>query len=326
MRIFVGSTYLITGMSGFVGQHLANLLHKKYPRARIVGFDSARTRAKSTLHTHSLITSMSVDITDAAQVRDAIASITPDYVFHLAGQSSVKKSFDDPATTMRVNVEGTRNLIEALLANRLLCTTRVLIVSSADVYGPTTEKKILIPETHALHPVSPYGKSRVLQEEIVTHYIRDYGLQAVICRSFPHTGPGQPPITVCPSIARQIAEIEKGKQDLVLHVGNTTVVRDFSDVRDIISAYELLIHDPLLNGTFNVCSGKEYSIGTIIKTLVEYSSKKITITQDPALYRNDDIPRLVGNNTKLHKATGWKPRIAFEKTLKDLLEFYRRTG
>ncbi len=300
----------ITGISGFAGKYLAEYLAEK--GLEVYGID--RTGAK--------IEGADVevcDILDQKKLARTIAAVKPDYVFHLAAQSSVPKSFEQPEETMRINVEGTRNLLEAILSAKISPT--ILVISSLQIYGKPD--KVPITEAAELRPKSPYAKSKVEQERLCKEYGKK-GLKLIISRSFNHTGPGQTPDFVWASFGKQIAEIEKGEKG-ELKVGNLEVERDFSDVRDIVKAYYLAVKKGKVGETYNICSGKAYNLRKMLDVLISNSKAKLKLSTDPKLVR-EDVPVLYGDNTKFCKATGWKPEIPFEKTLKDILEYWRKSA
>ncbi len=294
---------LITGIGGFVGPYLKR--HLSENNFEVYGMDISSGKDVD----------YETDILNKKEVEDCIINIKPDLVFHLAAQSSVKLSFSQPKLTMNVNVKGTAHLLNAVKTH--IPDSKVLIVSSADVYG--VSKKIPIREDFELSPVSSYGKSRLEQEKLAL----SYGLNLVICRSFPHTGPGQRPIFVCSDFAKQIAEIENGKESII-YIGNIDVKRDFTDIRDIVRAYLLALKKCDFNEVYNVCSGKSHSIREILDILLGFTDKEVQIRTDTAKLRKGDISILEGDNSKFVKKTGWKPEILLERTLKDLLDYWRK--
>jgi GDP-4-dehydro-6-deoxy-D-mannose reductase len=302
---------LITGVSGFVGQHLTSILLEK--GHTVYGFDRSSKDIPE-------VNQKKIDILDQKAVEELILEIKPDYIFHLAAQSSVKSSWDNPEQTKAVNVQGTKNIFDAILTANISDSCKILVVSSAEIYG--VPKEDLIKETDQLNPVNPYGESRLEQEQLIEEYLKK-GLNIVITRSFPHTGPLQLPIFVCSSFAQQVALIESGKQEPILDVGNLSAVRDFSDVRDVVKAYCTLLFEDK-KGVFNVCSGKGVSIEDILKMLVEMSGTEIKVQVNPDKFRPNDIPSLVGDNSLIVKETGWKPEIELKNTLTDLLNYWRK--
>lgn len=295
---------LITGVNGFVGPYLKrHLLDNGF---EVIGTDISFGRDVD----------CEIDLLDREGIEKLIIKTKPSLIFHLAAQSSVKLSWAKPDLTRNINVQGTKNLLDAVKNN--IPESKILIVSSADVYG--IPKKVPVNEDSELNPVSPYGKSRVEQERLAL----SYGLNLVVTRSFNHTGRGQKPIFVCSDFAKQIAEIENGKK-AVINVGDVTIKRDFTDARDIVIAYLLALQKCKFNEVYNICRGTVYSIKQILDILVSFTDKEIRIRQDKTKLREKDIPLMEGNNSKFVKATGWKPNIPIEKTLKDLLDYWRES-
>jgi len=302
---------LITGINGFVGKHLSSFL--SYKSKEVYGFDrSGSQNNKSKV--------FQIDILNRNEVFNLIKKIKPNSIFHLAAQSSVKNSWQNPEKTMQVNVLGTKNLLDAVISAGLTKSCRILVVSSAEIYG--LPKEIPMKEDHQLNPISPYGKSRLQQEKLIQEYIRKYNLNIIIARSFPHTGPGQSKNFVCSNFAHQISGIDSKQNEPIIRVGNLNAERDFTDVRDIVKAYYLLVHKNL-KGTFNVCSGKSIKISEILNKLLKFSNKKITVKKDKLRMRPSDIPVLVGNNSLIKETINWKPKIPIEKTLLDLFNYWR---
>ncbi len=298
----------ITGVSGFVGKYLAeHLLRNGF---EVCGIDRKGAEIKGC--------KIEVcDILDKERLSAVVESAKPDAIFHLAALSSVSKSFEAAKETKRVNVEGTRNLLDAVAEAKI--SPVILVISSLQIYGkPDT---LPIKEDAPLRPASPYAESKAEQEKLCMEYSKK--LKIIISRSFNHTGPGQSDDFVWPSFAKQIAEIEAGKRK-ELSVGNLDVERDFSDVRDIVKAYLLAIQKCKPGEVYNICSGKAYNIGKMLDVMKSYSTEKIEVAVDGARVRKKDVPALYGDNSKFTRATGWKPQIPFEKTLKDILEYWRK--
>jgi len=296
---------LITGIGGFVGNYLAKeLLSNGY---EVYGIDVNEKKIDN-------VKFSKVDLLDKGAVSDVIKAIKPDVVFHLAAQSSVKKGWEQPELTFDINVNGTKNILDAVGKD-----VEVLVVGSADIYG--IPKDVPIREDSGLNPISPYGKSRLEQEKLVLEYCKK-GFQIVMTRSFTHTGPGQLPIFVCSDFAKQVVEVEKGIREEVL-TGNLDVRRDFTDVRDMVKAYLLAVGKCEIGERYNICSGRGFTIKDILDILLGMSNIQLEVKQDAAKIRKNDIPVMVGDNTKFCNATGWKPEIPFEKTLKDLLDYWR---
>ncbi len=321
---------LITGIAGFVGPYLAeHLLSNKH---EVFGVDILKKKIENVI-------SYQTDILDIEGLFSVINEIRPDYVFHLAAQSSVEKSFSQPEFTKKVNVGGTKNLLDSILSAGI--KPAILIVSSAQIYG--FPKQLPITEQHPLNPQSPYAKSRLEQEKLVLEYSKECNdvlnseglfsimneimpnMRVVIARSFNHTGPGQSTEFVCSDFAKQIVEIEKGLKEPLVKVGNLEAKRDFTDVRDIVKGYLLALEKGETGECYNLCSGKAYSIEEILQMLIKESKcKDIKVEKDPQKTRAGDITVLLGDNSKFCKQTGWKLEIQIEQTLSDILEYWRK--
>lgn len=299
---------LVTGINGFVGPYLAEHLREK--GHKVFGIDKNVENNKNNFR---------VDLTDFSRVYEVVNEIKPDYIFHLAAISSVKLAKRFPKLAFEVNVNGTKNIMEAVLKSKI--NPSILITSTADVYG--IPKKTPITESHSVNPISIYAKSKLEQEKIALKYSKNKNLKVVVSRSFTHTGPKQPESFVCSDFAKQIAEIEKGKEPIIC-VGNLNVKRDFSDVRDIVKAYSLSLEKCEPGEVYNICSEKAYSIEGIVKILLSFSKIKIKIKQEKQRMRKHDIPILLGDCSKFKRITHWKPDITFEKTLRDILDYWRR--
>ena len=298
---------LISGINGFVGQYLSAYLQIK--NFSVYGFDIIKNSSNKQEHIFE------ISLFDEKRLHEIVTKIKPDFVFHLAGFSSVKRSFSQSELTKIINVNGTKNLLEAIIQAQI--NPRILIVSSAEIYG--VPHYTPIDERHPLNPNSPYAESRLEQEKLC----EKYDLDIIVSRSFNHTGPKRPPIFVCSDFAKQIAEIEIKKNAPVISVGNLEVKRDFTDVRDMVKAYLLALEKCKKGEIYNICSGNSYKIQTILETLLSLSKTKIKIKQDLKKMRPNDIPILQGDYTKFKKATSWNPIIPIERTLEDILENWR---
>ena len=299
---------LITGISGFAGRHLASRLNEK--GHEVHGIDRSGGEVKgSKVYV--------CDILESENLGSITSRVKPDAIFHLAAFSSVRKSFSEPEPAKKINVDGTINVLDAAAE----CGTDpvVLAISSLQVYG--SPDKVPIDETAEIRPENPYAESKAEQEKACMEYFRNGKVRVIIARSFNHTGTGQPADFVWPSFAKQIAEIEKGKRD-VLKAGNLDVERDFSDVRDVVRAYELAAGKCRPGEAYNVCSGKPLNIGKMLETLKSFSTADVRVVTDPDRVRKES-PALYGDNSKLSGETGWKPEIPFETTLRELLEYWR---
>ncbi|MBI2080707.1 MAG: GDP-mannose 4,6-dehydratase, partial [candidate division NC10 bacterium] len=219
------------------------------------------------------------------------------------------------------NAGGTVSLLEAAAA--AAPGARVLVIGSAEAYGEVEEDDLPLTEDRPLRPLTPYGLSKAAAEKVALFYARSRGLPVLVARAFNHTGPGQEPTFVCSDFARQIARIEAGLTGAVLRVGDLTARRDFSDVRDVVRAYDLLLEKGTPGETYNVCSGRAWSIGEILEILRGLAGTPIAVEADPTRGRSEDVPVLVGSFAKLEAATGWRPAIPLPRTLKDLLDSWR---
>lgn len=294
---------VVTGGLGFVGQHL--VAHLLECGDEVVTLDRSGDRA--------------VDITDAAAVAAAVAEAAPHAVYHLAGWADVGGSWAHPRTVLRVNAEGTLNVLDAC---RAAGVSRVLSVSSADVYGLVTEAELPLTERSPLRPTSPYAASKVAADALAQQAFLGHDLGVVRVRPFNHLGPGQAEAFVAPALAARIARAERAGGGQVA-VGNLSARRDFTDVRDVVRAYRLLMESGEPGEVYNVCSGVAVAVQDLADRLVAMSTESVDLVQDPDLVRPVDLPVLRGDASKLTAATGWTPEIPLEQTLADLLDDMR---
>ncbi len=288
---------LVTGADGFVGLHL-------------VGYLTAEG---------DQVVPSSCDVTNRDAIVAEFARADADVVYHLAGQADVGGSWQNPVETIRVNVEGTLNVLDAA---RLAGCRRVVAITSADVYGRISEADLPIRETHDLQPVSPYAASKAAAEMVCIQAGLAHGLEVVRVRAFNHLGPGQSDRFVASAIASRIAACER-EGSTVVQVGILEARRDFTDVRDVVRAYRSLMTSGRAGEVYNVCSGTDRSVREVTDILVNLSTADITLETDPALVRPVDLRVLRGDNTKISGCTDWSPTIPIEQTLEDLLEFWR---
>jgi GDP-4-dehydro-6-deoxy-D-mannose reductase len=308
---------LVTGVTGFVGGHLVGFLRREHPEAEIFGL----ALPSGGLVVPGRVRLLEADLEDASAVIAAVERSRPDRVVHLAGQSSVHQSWQDPAGTLRANLVGSLHLLEAL--RRLQGATRVLLVGSAEEYGAADPARQPLGEDAPLAPRSPYAVSKMAQGFLALEYCRTFGMHALRTRTFPHTGPGRGELFAESSFARQVAEAELGLRPPVIEVGNLDAVRDFSDVRDVVRAYWMLLDRGAPGGVYNVCSGTGVRIRQLLERLIALARVPLEVRVDPARLRPADIPVLVGDPSLLRGATGWSPRIGLDTTLLDLLEDWR---
>jgi len=312
MRALSGRTVLVTGASGFVGPHLAAALHGG--GARVVGLAAGSAPEAPLDGWHD------ADLLDADALALAVAATAPRAVIHLAGQSSAARSFEQPVETFRLNVTGTWNLLEAV--RRHAPAARTLVVGSGEAYGPQPEGS-RVAEDMPFRPVSPYALSKAAADALAELHGATHGLEIVRTRSFGHTGPGQDARFVVPAFARQIAAIEHGEAEPVLRVGNLEVTRDLTDARDVARAYVLLLERGRAGEAYNVCRGEGVRLAEVARALVARARRPIRIEVDPTRLRPADVPWLVGDGGKLEHDTGWRPEIALERTLEEVLEQWR---
>jgi len=310
----------ITGICGFAGSWLAEeLLACGY---EVRGTDRPNEDDRNLAPIRRRIKIDRFDITDAEACRKFLAKARPHYLFHLAAAASVRQSFDAPEKTFRINTIGTHHLFEAVRGQKQL--KRLLFVSSSDIYGPVRPKDLPLTPRKQPSPVSPYAQSKAAAEYLAHIYIENYDLPIVIVRPFNHSGPRQSPDFVIPAFARKIAIAERAKGKKTVTVGNLTVRRDMSDVRDIVRGYRLLAEKGKIGHTYHLSSGKAYRIGDLLNRLISFATVPIIVKPDPKLYCKRDIPVLRGSFSATTKDTGWKPAIRIETTLADTLDYWRR--
>ncbi len=311
---------LITGITGFVGSHLAEFLLKK-GGYEIYGLKRWRSPLDNIQEIKDQVNLVDGDLRDSKSMSRIIKDISPDRIFHLAAQSYVPTSFNAPTDTIETNINGTINLLEAVMAAKI--DPRIHICSSSEVYGQVTEDELPIKETNAFRPQSPYAVSKVGEDLISFQYFKSYGLKTIISRAFTHTGPRRGSVFVVSAFAKQIAEIEAGKKEPVLNVGNLESVRTFLDVRDITNAYDLLIEKCEPGQAYNIGGNASMKIREMLDKLLQMSDKQIEVRVDPKLLRSSDVTLQIPDVSKFKQATGWEPEIPFEKTLKDTLDYWR---
>ncbi len=312
---------LITGVTGFAGSHLAELLLSR----NVEVFATIRPRSPLQNLTPEVTKSVNMiecELRDNVAVRHTIAEVRPDNIFHLAAQSFVPTSWISPADTIENNIIGQLNIFEAVKDLNLL-DTGIQIACSSEEYGLVYEDELPIKETNPLRPLSPYAVSKVTQDMMGYQYFKSYGIKAFRTRAFNHTGPRRGEIFVTSTFAKQIALIEKGLQEPVIKVGNLDARRDFTDVRDTVRAYADVVLSGEPGEVYNIATNTTVAIKDLLDMLMKMSDKKIEVAVDPARLRPSDVPVLLGDYSKLNAKIGWKPSIPFEKTISDLLNYWR---
>ena len=323
---------VITGITGFAGSHLAEYLARKgyhirgmgAPRDPLTNLD--RLISDGDLCPHDVILG---DLEDHSAL-ERLLDPTPDYVYHLAAQASVPRAWENPKETFRINVMGTLTLLECL--KEMTPCPRILYVGSADEYGASAKSMGTkgngefrnLTENIPLQPTNPYSLSKASADSLCQQMFQRDGLPVVRVRAFNHIGPRQGGGFAAADFARQIAcgEIDRDKR--VLKVGNLDAIRDFSDVRDVVRAYELAITKGESGAAYNICSGKGRTLQELLNNLLSLSYTEFDVIRDPALVRPADVPCIIGSNSRIKKTTGWSPEIPWSQTLEDILEDQRQ--
>jgi GDP-4-dehydro-6-deoxy-D-mannose reductase len=309
---------LITGISGFVGSYLAEYLldHTGWQVAGTVYGPEENIE-----HLRDRLELYPAELSELETVVPIIEQSKPDVIFHLAAQPLVALSRRDPWGTLAINIRLQLNILEAVA--RLSSMARILVVGSSEEYGLVRPDELPIRETNPLRPTSPYAVSKIAQDMLGLQYHLSHKLFTVRVRSFNHIGPRQRLGFVAPDFASQIAEAEAGLREPVIQVGNLEPQRDFSDVRDVVRGYHLLITQGEPGEVYNLGSERARSVGELLEGLMAISKVSITIEQDPERLRRTNVPVIVGDCTKIREQTGWRPEIPFEQSLQDVLDYWR---
>ncbi len=333
---------LVTGITGFAGSHMSEFLLQQ-PDVQIFGIYRRRSRLEylegdaGRLHMiepgvasvetlqHAFapgkINLIDCDLLDAFSVHKLVGSVRPDRIFHLAAQSHVPTSWNSPASTLMDNILGQLNLFEAVRQAGI--DPLIQIAGSSEEYGMVYPDEVPMKESNPLRPLSPYAVSKVGQEMLAYQYYQSYGIKSITSRGFNHSGPRRGENFVDSSFAKQIAEIEKGKREPTIHVGDLTSKRDFTDVRDMVRAYWLLLEKCKPGDVYNIGSGNTRSMQEVLDMLLAMSATKVEVKVDPTRLRPSDVKILWADATKFMDATGWQPTIPYEQTLRDLLDYWR---
>ncbi|MBI5456412.1 GDP-mannose 4,6-dehydratase [Candidatus Kaiserbacteria bacterium] len=329
MRKKAGSkkrTVVITGLTGFVGSHLADYILAKAPEYTIVGFARWRSPKDNIKHILDKVTIEYGDLTDFPSVHAVLAKHRPEFIFHLAAQSYVDFSFAAPLATLQTNVIGTATLLEAVRALKAETwyDPTIHICSSSEVYGQVRKDEVPITENNSFRPASPYAVSKVAEDMLGLQYWLSWKIKTIRTRMFTHTGPRRGEVFALSNFAKQVAAIEAGKQKPVLKVGNLDSIRTFMDVRNAVEAYWTMVHTCPPGEVYNIGGNETMTIGEMVKKLLALSKvKNIKVQVDPARLRPSDVTLQIPSNKKFEKATGWKSTIPFSKTIEDTLNYWR---
>lgn len=306
---------LVTGAGGFVGEYLVRRLlsHEHQVTAMGIGNGAFLQELKVPVH--------EVDILDEGAVKECMAEVCPDAVIHLAAISNVPLSWQKPGLTIDVNIHGTVNVLQKLA--EVNPEGILLSIGSSDEYGLAAQSGVPLTEEVLCRPQNPYAISKYCAEQMVLQLGKKYGLKVIHTRSFNHFGPGQAKGFVTSDFASQIASIERGEQEPVLHVGDLSASRDFTFVADVVEAYAALVEQGVPAGVYNICSGKARKMQEILDQLVSLSKVEISVVQDPERMRPSEVPFFVGDAGKLKSATGWQPQYDFVHGMEAVLEYWR---
>jgi len=297
---------LVTGAAGFVGRHL--VAHLEAHGDDVTALDRHGPHG--------------VDVADPDAIRRALGAAAPDVVYHLAAASHVGEAWAAPGRVFRVNAEGTLHVLRACVEAG---AGRVVVVGSADVYGAVAPEDLPLVEDAPLRPMTPYGASKAAADVLALQAYLGEGLATVRVRAFNHTGPGQDVGFLVPGLAARIAQAERSGRDEI-PVGGLEPVRDLGDVRDVVRAYRLLAERGEPGEAYNVCTGRGLSVAELAEQLLALSARPLRLEVDPSLVRPVDVPRLVGDPSKLRAATGWEPEIPLDATLGAVLDEARAAG
>jgi len=315
---------LITGITGFVGSHLADLLLEK--NIKVCGISRWRSPKENIQHCIDNIDLEMGDLLDFSSLYRAIHKHKPDVIYHLAAQSYVPYSFQVPSSTIDTNCVGTCNLLEAIRMLRDDSYDPIVhVCSSSEVYGQVQESETPIVEDNAFRPASPYAVSKVCEDMLAFQYFASWGMKIIRTRLFTHTGPRRGDVFVVSNFAKQVARIEAGLRDPVMEVGNLDSIRTFMDVRDAVRAYWLLVHKCVAGEVYNIGGDVTMTIKEMLDKLINMSIRNdISVILDQERLRPSDVTMQIPDSGKFKRATGWSPAIPFEQTLEDTLEFWRR--
>ncbi len=314
---------LITGISGFVGGHFVQSIIRDNDEYEVFGISRSKpswdflTINPKLLNYHNFYLA---DLNDIPKIKSIIEEINPDYILHLAAQSSVAESWKTPVNSFMNNTNIFLNIIDTV--RTMENSTRILSVGSSEQYGIVSEIDLPLSEDRTLNPANPYAIARVAQEQLARIYATGYGLDICCTRSFNHCGPGQTDRFVVSAIMKQFAKIAHRLQEPIIQIGRGDIVRDFIDVHDVVRAYKLLLMQGKRGEIYNICSGEGRSIIDVVMLFSGMYHMKVEVHQEQSEFRPMDNPRIIGNNQKIQKDTGWKPRFPFEESLWSMYEYW----
>ena len=306
---------LIIGGAGFVGNYLIKHLKND------LKWDVFVTKMAHEKLNNEDMESFDIDILDKDQIKEVFEKVKPDYIFHLAAQSSVALSWKNPSLTIDVNVKGSVNVLD--MVRGLDYKPRVLLIGSGEEYGHIKPEESPIVEDNVVRPGNIYAATKACQNMIGKIYADGYDLDIMMVRAFNHIGPNQAPMFVVADFCKQVAEIERGEKEPIIYTGNLSAKRDFTDVRDVVRAYGLLIQKGKKGETYNIGSGHAIAIQEILNRILELSRIKIKNEVDSSKIRPVDVPIIEADTTKIRACTGWTPDISLDTTLLETLEFWR---
>ncbi len=314
MSALSGSRVLVTGAGGFVGPHLVRELVARGATVHGIGLGAPPADVP-------IASWRECDLATGEGLADALAAVAPAAIVHLAGQSSAARSFEIPEETFRANVVGTQKLLEAV--RDAAPRARVLAVTTSEIYGPCERPDQRMREDAPFRPVSPYGLSKAAADDLAREFGAAHGLDVVRVRPFGHAGPGQTPRFVIPSWAYQVAQAERGLAEPVIRVGNLEVVRDLSDVRDVVRGYAAMIERAARGEAYNLCRGEGVLLSDVVHRFAALARVPVRVEVDPARLRPADLPVLVGDPTRAREECGWAVTIPLQQMLEDVLAEWR---
>lgn len=307
---------LIVGAAGFVGPYLAAQLSAEN-KMKVYA-----TKLPNEKFCAINVETYDLNVLNYEKICELLNMIRPDYIFHLAAQSSVAAAWKNPGLTIDINIKGSVNVLDAV--RELDYKPRILLIGSGEEYGHVCLEEIPINENNFLRPGNIYAVTKVCQNMIAQIYVEAYKMELVMVRAFNHIGPGQAPVFVISDFCKQVAEIEKGNKKPVIAVGNLSARRDFTDVRDVVCAYELLAEKGQAGETYNVGSGHAVEIRKVLDIIISQSNMNIDVVVDPDKMRPVDVPIIEADTRKIYKATGWKQKISLEQTIQETLNYWRK--